>query len=98
MDFKKVTIVFIKMEYLKKINSMKSKIKSIYNLEKLINLFNNSDTFSFVEILLYFKNMLIKVTTSSLKRKHTLTNDVAFLFIYDDCPSFHFNFTYNEKF
>ena len=35
-------------------------IKSNYNFEKLITLFNNSDTFSFVEILLNFKKMIKK--------------------------------------
>ena len=35
-------------------------INSNYNYDKLINLFNNSDTFSFIEILLDFKSMLKK--------------------------------------
>ena len=35
-------------------------ISSIYNYNKLINLFNNSDTFSFIEILMYFKKMVDK--------------------------------------
>ena len=35
-------------------------IKSIYDYEKLVNLFNNSDTFSFVEILIDFKSMINK--------------------------------------
>ena len=36
------------------------KISTNYNYNKLINLFNNSDTFSFIEILLDFKSMLNK--------------------------------------
>ncbi len=36
------------------------KVDSNYNYNKLVNLFNNSDTFSFVEILLDFKSMLNK--------------------------------------
>tara|TARA_E500000178_G_scaffold356566_1_gene435527 strand:- start:5224 stop:6312 length:1089 start_codon:yes stop_codon:yes gene_type:complete len=35
-------------------------INSIYNYNKLINLFNNSDTFSFIEILINFKSMINK--------------------------------------
>ena len=33
-------------------------IESIYNYEKIINLFNNTDTFSFVDILFNFKTMV----------------------------------------
>ena len=35
-------------------------IESIYSYDKIINLFNNSDTLSFLEITLNFKNMLQK--------------------------------------
>ena len=35
-------------------------LESIYNHEKINNLFNNSDTFSFLEILINFKEMLNK--------------------------------------
>ena len=35
-------------------------IKSIYNQEKIMSLFNNTDTFSFIEVLFNFKQMLKK--------------------------------------
>lgn len=42
----------------KKLNSLI--LNSIYDYNKLISLFNNTDTFSFVEILVSFKNMINK--------------------------------------
>lgn len=43
---------------LKKKKDDKYEINSIYNYNKIVNLFNNTDTFSFLEIILNFKNML----------------------------------------
>ena len=52
------------IDFSKKINEHtyndKLLLQSNYNYEKLINLFNNSDTVSFIEILLNFKKMLNK--------------------------------------
>ena len=69
-------------------------ISSIYNYNKLINLFNNSDTFSFIEILMYFKKMVDKgYNEDFFKTKPSFNDDFAFLFICNDSFSIYFNLT-----
>jgi len=57
---RKVKITNFKTGLTEQISIDEYLIESNYNYNKLINLFNNSDTFSFIEILLDFKSMLKK--------------------------------------
>ena len=54
---KEIEIYSYKNGILKKKKINEYSIESIYNYDKILNLFNNSDTFSFVDILINFKNM-----------------------------------------
>lgn len=58
-------------------------INSIYNYNKLINLFNNSDTFSFLEILVSFKNMINKGYNKDFLKQslHTMMTLPFYLFM-----------------
>ena len=58
-------------------------IDSIYNYNKLINLFNNSDTFSFLEILLDFKSMINKGYNEEFLKQsmHTMMTLPFYLFM-----------------
>ena len=59
-ELKDVKIIVFKDGIFKETTVETLFIKSIYDYEKLVNLFNNSDTFSFVEILIDFKSMINK--------------------------------------
>lgn len=55
-----VQIFIIEGGVVKRTESDKYLINSNYDYEKIVNLFNNSDTFSFVDVLFNFKEMLNK--------------------------------------
>ena len=55
-----VQIFVIEGGIVNKTESEKYLINSNYDYEKIVNLFNNSDTFSFVDVLFNFKGMLSK--------------------------------------
>ena len=71
---KDVQIFSIEDGILIKKRDEKYEINSIYNYNKIVNLFNNTDTFSFLEIILNFKNMLNKGYNETFLKQsmHTL--------------------------
>ena len=70
-------------ETIKELNKEELTINSIYNYEKIVNLFNNSDTFSFVDILFNFQSMIKKGYSEEFLKQtsHSMMTLPFYLFI-----------------
>ena len=70
-------------ETIKELNKKELTINSIYNYEKIVNLFNNSDTFSFVDILFNFQSMIKKGYSEEFLKQtsHSMMTLPFYLFI-----------------
>ena len=94
---KDVTIFINKEEYLvKKLDTLK--INSIYNHEKITGLFNNSDTMSFIDLVIDYKKLL----TNGYNKRYldqSLTQYALFAIfpIFNDCSCSNINIAYIEK-
>ena len=82
-ELKDVKIIVFKDGIFKETTVETLFIKSIYDYEKLVNLFNNSDTFSFVEILIDFKSMINKGYNQEFLKQslHSMMTLPFYLFI-----------------
>ena len=78
-----VKIYTFKEGILKEESVNRLSLESIYNHEKINNLFNNSDTFSFLEISINFKKMLKKGYNKEFLEQsfHTMITLPFYLFV-----------------
>tara|TARA_E500000178_G_C16910527_1_gene702399 strand:- start:12 stop:1100 length:1089 start_codon:yes stop_codon:yes gene_type:complete len=78
-----VKIIFFEEGIVKELNKDKYIINSIYDYDKIINLFNNTDTFSFVDIIFNFKMMLQKGYNKEFLKQasHSMMTLPFYLFI-----------------
>ena len=80
---KNVQIVEYENGVVKKQKKNEYLIKSIYDYEKIVNLFNNSDTFSFIDVLFNFKTLLSKGYNEEFLRQasHSMMTLPFYLFV-----------------
>ena len=80
---KNVQIVEFENGVVKKQKKNEYLIKSIYDYEKIVNLFNNSDTFSFIDVLFNFKTLLNKGYNEEFLRQasHSMMTLPFYLFV-----------------
>lgn len=80
---KDVKIFTFKNGIVKEVFSKEYSINSIYNYDKIVNLFNNSDTFSFVDVVFNFKLMLKKGYNDSFLKQslHSMMTLPFYLFV-----------------
>ena len=80
---KNVKIVSFENGLIKETNKDLHSLNSIYNYDKIVNLFNNTDTFSFVDIIFNFKSMSEKGYSEEFLKQasHSMMTLPFYLFV-----------------
>ena len=80
---KDVKILTFENGFAKEMKKESYSLNSIYNYDKILNLFNNSDTFSFVDIVFNFKSMMKKGYNEEFLKQasHSMMTLPFYLFI-----------------